>query len=33
MEMAELDYKTHRTRDMYKRINDLGEGYKRKKNS
>jgi hypothetical protein len=30
LETAELDYKTHRTRDMYKRVNDLGGGYKKK---
>jgi len=30
LEIAELDYKTHRTRDMYKRVNDLRGGYKKK---
>ncbi|CAI6355867.1 unnamed protein product [Macrosiphum euphorbiae] len=30
LETAELDYKTHRTRDMYKRVNDLRGGYKKK---
>lgn len=28
--MAELDYKAHRTRDLYKRVNDLRGGYKKK---
>jgi len=31
VEMAELDYKAHRTRDMYKQVNDLGMDIKRKK--
>jgi hypothetical protein len=30
VEMAELDYKAHRTRDMYKRVNDLRGGYNKK---
>jgi len=27
LEMAELDYKAQRTRDMYERVNDLRGGY------
>jgi len=30
LETAELDYKAHRTRDIYKRVNDLRVGYKNK---
>jgi len=31
LDNAELDYKAHRTRDMYKRINNLTGGYKKRK--
>jgi len=30
MDNAEVDYRAHRTRDMYKRINDLTGGYKKR---
>jgi len=31
LDNAELDYKAHRARDMYKSINNLTGGYKRKR--
>lgn len=31
VKMAELDYKAHRTKNMYKRVNDLRGGFKKKK--